>query len=150
HRGPFSAPSARDREAAEAALAMLGIAHLGSRDWLRVSGGERQLALIARALTQEAGILILDEPTASLDFGNQLKILDHLRRLADGGLSVVLSTHHPEQAFACADEVALLHDGALFRLGPPDAVITAETMRTVYGVEVDVLPVGGDSRARVC
>jgi iron complex transport system ATP-binding protein len=149
HRGPFSAPSRHDRAVAETALEATGIAALANRDWLRVSGGERQLALIARALAQEPAILILDEPTASLDFGNQLRILDQVRRLRERGLAVVLSTHHPEQAFACADRVALLHDGALFRLGTPSDTITADTMRTVYGVEVEVVALGSGGD-RVC
>jgi iron complex transport system ATP-binding protein len=149
HRGPFAAPTTGDRALAADALAALGIAHLAARDWLRVSGGERQLALIARALAQAPRIMILDEPTASLDFGNQLRILDQVRALKDRGLAVILSTHHPEQAFVCADRVAMLHGGRLFRVGAPAEVVTSETMRTVYGVDVAVLPVG-DSRLRVC
>ncbi len=150
HRGPFAAPADADHAAAEAALDRLGIAHLGERDWLRISGGERQLALIARALAQAPRILVLDEPTASLDFGNQVRVLEQVRRLADGdGLTVVFSTHHPEQAFAIADRVALLHDGRLARLGMPAEVITSAMMREVYGTEVDVLPVG-DGGMRVC
>jgi iron complex transport system ATP-binding protein len=150
HRGPFAAPSRHDRNVADTALETIGIAHLAARDWLRVSGGERQLALIARALAQEPQILILDEPTASLDFGNQLRVLEQVRRLRARGLAVVLSTHHPEQAFACADRVAMLHAGRLFRLGPPAEVITRDTMRTVYGVEVDVVALDGRADARVC
>jgi len=99
HRGPFAAPSATDRAAAEEAIAALGIEHLAEREWLRVSGGEGQLALVARALAQEPRILVLDEPTASLDFGNQVRVLDAVRSLAETRrLSVLLSTHHPEQA----------------------------------------------------
>ena len=150
HRGPFAAPSRHDRDVADAALETIGIAHLAARDWLRVSGGERQLALIARALAQEPQILILDEPTASLDFGNQLRVLEQVRRLRARGLAVVLSTHHPEQAFACADRVAMLHAGRLFRLGAPAEVITPDTMRAVYGVEVDVVALDGRADARVC
>ncbi len=149
HRDAFAAPGEADRAIAADALATLGIEALGPRDWLKISGGERQLALIARALAQQPRILVLDEPTANLDFGNQVRVLAEVRRLAAQGLAVVFATHHPEQAFACADRVAVLHDGRLARLGSPDAIITAETMRLVYGVEVDVVAVG-DGRIKVC
>lgn len=150
HRGAFSAPSAADRKVADQAIETLGIVHLAQREWLRVSGGERQLALVARALAQETRILVLDEPTASLDFGNQVRVLDAVRSLAEThGLTVLLSTHHPEQAFACADRVAVLAGGALLQIGPPEQVITSETLRTCYTVEVAVLPVA-DDRYRVC
>ena len=150
HRGPFSAPSAADREAAAQALAKLSIEHLAQREWMRVSGGERQLALVARALAQEPRILVLDEPTASLDFGNQVRVLDAIRNLAQThGLTVLISTHHPEQAFACADRVAVLAGGELRRIGPPAEVVTTETLRECYEVEVAVLPIG-DDRYRVC
>jgi iron complex transport system ATP-binding protein len=150
HRGPFSVPSAADREVVAKALATLGIEPLAQREWVRISGGERQLALVARALAQEPRILVLDEPTASLDFGNQVRVLDAVRGLAEShGLTVLLSTHHPEQAFACADRVAVLAGGELLRIGPPVEVVTAETLRECYAVEVAVLPVGED-RYRVC
>jgi iron complex transport system ATP-binding protein len=150
YRGIFAAPSAVDRMAADEAIATLGIGHLAEREWLRVSGGERQLAVLARALAQEARILVLDEPTASLDFGNQVRVLDAVRGLAETrGLSVLLSTHHPEQAFACADRVAVLAGGELLRIGAPADVITAETLRACYSVDVAVLPVAED-RYRVC
>ena len=150
HRGVFAAPSAADRAAADEAIAALGIEHLARREWLRVSGGERQLALVARALAQQPRILVLDEPTASLDFGNQVRVLDAVRSLAETrGLSVLLSTHHPEQAFACADRVAVLAGGLLLRIGTPANVITSETLRACYSVDVAVLPVA-DDRYRVC
>lgn len=149
HCNAFSAPSASDRAIAEAALATLGIAALGPRDWLKISGGERQLALVARALAQQSRVLVLDEPMANLDFGNQMRVLAELKSLAARGLAIVFATHHPEQAFARADRVAILHGGKLMRLGTPEATITPETMRTVYGVEVDVVPVG-DGRIKMC
>jgi iron complex transport system ATP-binding protein len=150
HRGPFAAPSPGDHEATEAALGALGIAALAERDWLRISGGERQLALIARALAQAPQVLILDEPTANLDFGNQLRVLDEIRRLARDGLAVLFSTHHPEQAFACADRVALLHRGGLLATGAPESAITPATMQTLYGVDVAVVPIAGHAPWRVC
>jgi iron complex transport system ATP-binding protein len=150
HRSAFAAPSAGDRAAAGEAIAAPGIGHLADREWQRVSGGERQLALIARALAQEPRILVLDEPTASLDFGNQVRVLDAVGGLAETrALSVLLSTHHPEQAFACADRVAVLAGGELLRIGPPAEVVTSETLRACYSVEVAVLPVA-DGRYRAC
>ena len=150
HRAAFAAPSTADRKAADEAIAALGIEHLAEREWLRVSGGERQLALVARALAQDPRILVLDEPTASLDFGNQVRVLDAVRSLAETrGLSVLLSTHHPEQAFACADRVAVLAGGKLLQIGAPADVITPETLRACYAVDVAVLPVA-DDRYRVC
>src|SRR5262249_14913052 len=128
----------------------VGIEHLAQREWLRISGGERQLALIARALAQEPRILVLDEPTASLDFGNQVRVLDAVRGLAESrGLTVLLSTHHPEQAFACAVRVAVLAGGELLRIGSPAEVVTTETLRECYALDVAVLPVA-DDRYRVC
>ena len=149
HRGVFAAPSEADHAAAEAALAAVGIAALAERDWLRISGGERQLALIARALAQEPRLLVLDEPTANLDFGNQVRMLERIRLLAAEGLAVLFSTHHPEQAFACATRVALLHEGLLVRSGTPDGTITSETMRLLYGTEVEIVAVGPALKACV-
>jgi iron complex transport system ATP-binding protein len=149
HRGTFAAPGAADHEAAESALATLGIAALGARDWLRLSGGERQLALVARALAQQPRLLVLDEPTANLDFGNQVRVLDQVRQLAAGGLAVLFSTHHPEQAFACATRVALLQNGGLTPIGTPDETITSATMKLVYGTDVDIVPVGPTMKACV-
>jgi iron complex transport system ATP-binding protein len=150
YRGAFAAPSTADYRAADEAIAVLGIEHLAEREWLRVSGGERQLAVFARALAQEPRILVLDEPTASLDFGNQVRVLDAVRGLAEThGLSVLLSTHHPEQAFACADRVAVLAGGELLQIGAPAEVITTETLRACYAVDVAVLPVA-DNQYRVC
>jgi iron complex transport system ATP-binding protein len=149
HHSAFAPPGAHDRAIAAEAMAALGISALAERDWLKISGGERQLALIARALAQQPRVLILDEPTANLDFGNQVRVLAEVRRLAAQGLAVIFATHHPEQAFACADKVAVLHAGRLERQGTPDAIITAETMRTVYGIEVDIVPVA-NSRLKIC
>jgi iron complex transport system ATP-binding protein len=150
HVGLFATPSRRDREIAEESLALLEIGHLAARPYTEVSGGERQLALVARALAQEPRILVMDEPTASLDFGNQVRVLAEIQALAGRGIAVVLSTHDPDHAFLCGHRVALLHDGRLARLGTPDEVVTAESLRGIYGVEVDVLALPGDRGRRVC
>lgn len=149
HIGLFATPSRCDIAAADAALETLGIAALADRAYTQISGGERQLTLIARALAQEPRILVMDEPTASLDFGNQVRVLDQVRALARSGIGIVLSTHDPDHAFLCADRVALLHDGAILHLGPPESAITPETLRRLYRVEVSVIPVA-ERGIRIC
>jgi iron complex transport system ATP-binding protein len=151
HVGLFASPTTHDRRQADAALEALGIAHLADRPYPEMSGGERQLALVARALAQEPTILIMDEPTASLDFGNQVRVLAHVQALARRGIAVVLSTHDPDQPFLCADLVALLHEGRLAQLGPAPEVITSATLRATYGVNVEVVTVTREGRTlRVC
>lgn len=139
----FASPGARDRLAAREALATLGIGHLAERIYTEISGGERQLTLIARALAGEPRLLVMDEPTASLDFGNQVRVLAQVRRLTERGITVILSTHDPAHAFLCADRVAALHAGHLAALGPPAETVTPETLRLLYGVEVVVAPLAG-------
>jgi iron complex transport system ATP-binding protein len=102
--------------------------------------------LIARALAQEPRFLVMDEPTASLDFGNQVMVLAQVQRLAERGIGVIMSTHAPDQAFACADRVLLMQDGRIIAEGAPEAVLTAERLREVYGVEVWVSRVPGLER----
>ena len=138
HLGPFARPGARDHAAAIEALETLGIADLAGADYTRISGGQRQLALIARALAQAAPLIVMDEPTASLDFGNQALVLREVRALAGQGYGIVLSTHDPDHAFACGTEVALLHDGGLAAHGPPETVLTAARLEAVYGVPVSI------------
>ena len=152
HLSPFAAPGRRDVEIAEACLARLGLAALADQVYTRVSGGERQLALIARALAQDAPLVVMDEPTASLDFGNQARVLDEVRALARAGIGVIMATHDPDQAFLCADRVALLHAGRLVADAPPREAITPATMREVYGIDADVIDIalGDGTTRRVC
>jgi iron complex transport system ATP-binding protein len=136
--GAFAQPSAADHAVADEALQTLGIDHLAARPVTEISGGERQMTLIARALAQQSTIVVMDEPTASLDFGNQVRVLEQIRRLADGGKSIVLSTHDPDHALLCGDRVALLHGGRLVALGPTDETVTAANLKRIYGVDVVV------------
>ncbi|MCJ2043694.1 ABC transporter ATP-binding protein [Methylobacterium sp. J-078] len=147
--GPFASPGPADRAVAARALASLEIAHLAERTYTEISGGERQMVLIARALAGEPGLLVMDEPTASLDFGNQTRVLAQVRRLSRLGIAVILSTHDPDHAFFCADRVALLHEGRLLALGDPAATITPESLARIYGVAVAVVPLPG-FRQSVC
>jgi iron complex transport system ATP-binding protein len=152
HLGPFVAPSSRDRAVADDALHALGLGSLAERPYTQVSGGERQLTLIARALAQEPAILVMDEPTASLDFGNQVRVLAQTRALAARGIGIILSTHDPDQAFLCADRVALLRAGTVTRVGPPEEIVTPASLYETYGVRVEIreLTLEDGRRARLC
>lgn len=134
--GLFAAPQTVDRKIADAALARLGIAHLAARPYSELSGGERQLVLIARALSQEARLLILDEPATGLDYGHQMRLLRILRSLAADGYGVLMSTHHPEHALIAADRVLLLHQGRIAASGPPAETITTAAIEMLYGLPV--------------
>jgi iron complex transport system ATP-binding protein len=94
--------------------------------------------LIARALAQEAKLVVMDEPTASLDVGNQVRVMREIKRLAARGVGVILSTHDPDHAFAVADRVALMRDGEIVALGVPQDVMTAEQLESVYETPVSI------------
>jgi iron complex transport system ATP-binding protein len=139
HLGLFATPGAKDLAAADVALEELNIGHLADKAFTQISGGERQLALIARALAQESPLLIMDEPTAGLDFGNQSLILNEILRLKASGRSVLFCSHDPDHALQCADRVLLLHRGNVLSLGSPREMITADNLRTLYGVDVELI-----------
>ena len=138
HLGPFSAPGRRDHERARAALADLGIADLAEAEANRISGGQRQLCLIARALAQDALLLVMDEPTASLDLGNRLLVLERVRALKQQHFGVVFSTHDPDQARELATMVAVIANGGLVAYGTPEDTLTGPILSSVYGVDVVV------------
>jgi iron complex transport system ATP-binding protein len=144
----FASPGAHDERIAREKLETLGIGELATHDYTRISGGQRQLALIARALAQEAPILVLDEPTASLDFGNQALVLARIRDLATQEFGIVLSTHDPDHALMVATRVAIIAEGGLRAIGPPDEVITAKMLSAIY--RTDVVVEETPSGRRVC
>ena len=147
--GTFRSPGKEDKAICFRAMEKVGITHLSDRCFHRLSGGEQQLALIARALAQEAPILMLDEPTANLDFGNQLRVLEQARSLAREGYTVIQTTHHPEQSYMFSDRILAIQNGRVLTEGRPKEVLTEDTLRTLYGVEATVVSLYED-RARVC
>lgn len=149
---PLSKPGKRDLEKAYRALEMVGALHIADRPYNQVSGGERQLAMIARALAQEPLFLLLDEPTSYLDFRNQIRILKTVRRFAESGLmTVVMSLHDPNHALMFSDKIVLMRkigDGLsemknIIAMGAPEDVMTAENIRAAYGIDVEMLEVKG-------
>ena len=145
----FGTPDKTERERCQWALEKVGIGHLAGRCFHRLSGGEQQLVLLARALVQDAPVLLLDEPTANLDFGNQLVVLRQARALADEGYTVVQTTHNPEQSYRYSDRILAMKDGKILLDGTPQQVLTAEIMEALYQVKVDVVSLEED-RVRVC
>jgi len=143
----FSSPGRIDRDIAQQALESLGIAHLGDKPVTQISGGERQLALVARALAQEPQLLVMDEPTASLDFGNQVRVLEKIAALASGGLSILFSSHDPDQAFLSAQRVLLLGEGHAQEIGAPKDVIRSDTLERLYGVSIRIIETENGERA---
>lgn len=137
-------PGRRQQEAAMQALQRLGIEALAQRGIGTISGGERQLALIARALVQNAEILIMDEPTANLDFGNQQRVLAQIRALTACGYTVLLSTHNPEHALHYAHRVLALQDGHIAADGPTETALTPQLLQTLYGIQAILAEVPTD------
>ncbi len=138
HMGMFASPTREDREIAEQALETLGISFLNERIYTEISGGERQMVLIARALTQQPEILIMDEPTANLDFGNQIRVLEQINKLSRNGLGVIMTSHFPNHAFLCSTKVLLMQRDNEFKVGTADEVVTEKNLRSAYGVDVKI------------
>jgi iron complex transport system ATP-binding protein len=132
--GLLGAHAARDRGIVDAQLERLGIAHLAERAYTQVSGGERQLALLCRALVQQAPLLVLDEPASALDFGHQVQLLARLRELADAGYAVIMSTHQPQHARNAAHRVLMMKDGRIVADGAPDAVLDRAAITQLYDI----------------
>lgn len=131
--------SAADRSLALNALAQTGTAHLADRLYSTLSGGERQRVIVARALVQEPRVLLLDEPTASLDLQHQIEVLEVVRRLtAERGLASIAAIHDLTLAARYCDELMMIHGGKVAAAGRPDEVLTAESLRQVFGVNAVV------------
>jgi iron complex transport system ATP-binding protein len=144
HVSLFSAPSRIDRLKAEEAMEKVGIGHLCERRYTKISGGERQLVLIARALSQDAPILILDEPTSHLDFRNQILILSKVREIVQQkGLTVLMTLHDPNLAMQFSDSVVMINGGQIIARGVPHDVLTRENLMKIYGIDVSVISNNG-------
>ena len=128
-------PKAQDLELAHNALAQLEISYLSQRYYHQLSGGEKQLVLIARAIAQQARVLIMDEPTASLDFGNQIRLLEKIKQLQQQNIALIISTHNPQQAHFLAENVVLLDKQRGFQQGSRDELLTLENLAQLYRID---------------
>ena len=142
--GLLSSPKKKDYDKAKEAMDTVGITPLAQRPYTKISGGERQLTLLARALAQEAPIMVLDEPTSHLDFRNQIRVLSTIRAIArEKNLTILVTLHDPNIAALFSDHAVVLKDGAVFRSGSPRHIINEDLIREVYGVETKAVWVNG-------
>lgn len=148
HKTFFFRYSKADMSIANDAIERLSIPHLADRAYTEISGGERQLTLIARALAQGAKTFIMDEPASGLDYGNQLRLLDQIIKLSREGYTFIKSTHSPEHALWVADRAIMIKNGTIMADGKCDNVISNENLFHLYNARVSVLKLNG--ALRVC
>jgi iron complex transport system ATP-binding protein len=137
----FSTPTDKDREKVESAMRRIGIEDLKGRPYTELSGGERQLVLIARVLAQEPKVMLLDEPLSSLDLSNQVRILNLLKSLVASGLTVVAVLHDPNVALRYGDHFVFLRNGMIKEPKGLDGFHSARMLTDVYGIKIEVIPV---------
>lgn len=135
----FERPSIKDYLIAYEVLDTLKVSYLRKKIYTEISGGERQMVLIARALAQNPNLLVMDEPTANLDLGNQIKVLSTIKKLSKMGLGVLMTTHSPDHAFLCCDRIILLTKTKEVLVGPVDEIVTEENLKKAYDINVKIL-----------
>ncbi len=144
HLAWFASPGPHDRDVAMRALATLNLTTFADREFAELSGGERQLVMIARALASEAKILLLDEPVANLDFGNRLMVFDALMRLKQDGMTIIFSTHDPAHAFqlcnATNDQTMTISRAGDVIIGSTATMLTKPALAALYGVDERAIP----------
>jgi iron complex transport system ATP-binding protein len=137
----FSTPTDKDREKAKDAMGRIGIEDLRKRPYTELSGGERQLVMIARVLAQEPKVMLLDEPLSNLDLSNQVRILNLLKSLVASGLTVVAVLHDPNVAFRYGDHFVFLKNGMIREPERLEGFHSAQMLTDVYGIKIEVIPV---------
>ena len=151
-RAPYlnltDSPKEEDVKIAEDALKTLGIENLKDKEYTNLSGGERQLVFLARVLCQKPDILILDEPTSHLDFGNQIKLLEIIDNLSKSGLAIIMSSHFPDHAFLSSTKVAIMKNKKFIDFGAPDDVVTEDNLKKAYSIDVKLMEL--DDKRKVC
>lgn len=137
----LDSPGKKDYQITEEALKKFDIHHLKDKPYTSLSGGEQQLVFFARVFAQEPPILLLDEPTSHLDFGNQLKTLNIISKLSKEGISIIMTSHYPDHAFISSNKVALMKDHSFLGIDSPENIITTENMEKVYGIQVKIMDI---------
>ena len=144
----YETPKKDDEKIAMESLKTLGIHDLKDKSYTNLSGGERQLVFLARILCQQPDILILDEPTSHLDFGNQIKLLEIIDNLAKSGLSIIMTSHFPDHAFLCSNKVAIMRNKTFIDFGKPNDVITEDNLKKAYSIDVKLMDI--DENRKIC
>lgn len=137
----FAGPTKAMFREAEQLLEELEVSYLRDRVYTEISGGERQMVLIARALMQQPAFLMMDEPTSSLDFGNQMRVLSQVCAVSNRGVGVIMTSHFPDQAFLCCDKAAVMSRNKPFRVACVEEIVTSEVLQDAYGIPVKVVSV---------
>lgn len=141
HLATGCSPTNKDKAIAKEAMERLGVTHLIHKDFNQMSGGEKQMILVARALAQQSSILVMDEPTANLDYSNQVRMLQVIKDLAEEGYSILMASHFPDHAFLACNKVALMKDGVIMTQGYPDDIVTTKNLTELYQTSVCVVEV---------
>lgn len=136
-------PSEKDYKITEDTLKKFNIYHMKDKAYTKLSGGEKQLIFFARVYAQQANVLLLDEPTSHLDFGNQIRTLKLIENLSKEGKAVVMTSHFPDHAFLSSNKVAIMKEKRFIDFGSPEDVITEDTMKDIYGIDVKILDLEG-------
>ena len=139
HLASGAAHTASDHQAVRDAMERLQIGYLAGQRYQELSGGEKQMVLVARALAQEARVLVMDEPTANLDYHNQVKILSAIKHLSSQGLGILMTSHYPDHAFLACSKAALMKGGRIVSFGDPDEVVTSSSLTDLYDTPVHVV-----------
>ncbi|MDC7227230.1 MAG: ABC transporter ATP-binding protein [Spirochaetales bacterium] len=147
--GAFSTPGAEDYQIANESIEKMDIMHLRDKPYTQISGGEQQQVQIARSLAQQTKIILLDEPTAHLDYGNQFRVVEMIRNLAKEGYSMIMTTHNPEHAFILTGKVAILNRDGMLCVGCAEDTLDAGTLSELYALSIKT-KYDADAKRKIC
>ncbi len=146
HLGVFSKPSRQDYQLADETMAQMNLIHFANKAVTRISGGERQLVCIARAIVQKPELILFDEPTSALDYGNQLRVLRLIKQLSAEGYSIIMTTHNPDHPILLGGAAGVLSRAGHMETGPVDEILKQERLSELYGINMQIVYVNEISR----